>query len=114
MPHFILDCSENILELQEPKKVLEEVFESAFSTGLFGRYDIKVRMNPFKHSLVQGSDADFIHVFANIMEGRTNEQKSNLSRGIISELKKIFPEVQIISINVRDFEKATYCNKSMV
>ena len=114
MPHFILDCSENILELQEPKKVLEEVFESAFSTGLFGRYDIKVRMNPFKHSLVQGSDADFIHVFANIMEGRTNEQKSNLSKGIISELKKIFPEVQIISINVRDFEKATYCNKSMV
>jgi 5-carboxymethyl-2-hydroxymuconate isomerase len=29
-------------------------------------------------------------------------------------LKLIFPDVPIISINIRDFEKATYCNKSMV
>ena len=114
MPHFTLDCSENILELQEPKKVLEEVFESAFSTGLFGRYDIKVRMNPFKHSLVQGSDADFIHVFANIMEGRTTEQKNNLSKLIITKLKFMFPDVPIISINIRDFEKDTYCNRTMI
>ncbi|MGK0386621.1 MAG: 5-carboxymethyl-2-hydroxymuconate isomerase, partial [Patiriisocius sp.] len=41
-------------------------------------------------------------------------QKNNLSKMIITELKSIFPEVPIISINIRDFEKATYCNKSMV
>jgi len=26
----------------------------------------------------------------------------------------MFPDFPIISINIRDFEKATYCNKSMV
>lgn len=114
MPHFILDCSENILELQKPREVLEEVFETAFSTGFFERNDIKVRLNPFKHSLVQGYDADFIHVFANIMEGRTTEQKSFLSKMIVSKLYKLFPDVPIISINIRDFEKDTYCNRTMI
>tara|TARA_B110000879_G_C11075740_1_gene472641 strand:- start:172 stop:516 length:345 start_codon:yes stop_codon:yes gene_type:complete len=114
MPHFILDCSENILELQEPRKILEEVFETAFSTGLFGRNDIKVRLNPFKYSLVQSSDDDFIHVFANIMEGRTTEQKKVLSKRITSKLNQLFPKVPIISINIRDFEKSTYYNKTMI
>ena len=108
MPHFILDCSENILELQEPRKILEEVFE------LFGRNDIKVRLNPFKYSLVQSSDDDFIHVFANIMEGRTTEQKKALSKRITSKLNQLFPKVPIISINIRDFEKSTYYNKTMI
>ena len=114
MPHFILDCTETILELQEPKKIIEEVFETAYATGLFERNDIKVRLNPFKHSLVMSGDADFIHVFGNIMEGRTDGQKADLSKKMVSKLKELFPEVPIISINIRDFEKASYCNKTMV
>ena len=49
MPHFILDCSENILELKDPKELLDEVFDAAFSTGLFKRDAIKVRLNSFKY-----------------------------------------------------------------
>ena len=48
------------------------------------------------------------------MEGRTVSQKKNLSERIIIELKSMFSDVPIISMNIRDFEKATYCNKSMV
>lgn len=114
MPHFILDCTENILEIQKPKKVIEAVFETAFSTGLFDRDDIKVRLNPYKYSLVQSGEADFIHVFANIMEGRTEEQKTELSYAIVTTLHTLFPEVPIISMNIRDFESASYCNKSMI
>ena len=114
MPHFILDCSENILELQEPRKVIEVVFEVAFETGLFERNDIKVRLNPFKYSLVQSGESDFIHVFGNIMEGRTVEQKANLSKQIVSSLNNLFPKVPIISMNIRDFEKASYSNKNMI
>ena len=114
MPHFILDCTERILEIQDPQKVIKAVFETAFETGLFGRNDIKVRLNPFKHSLVQGGDADFIHVFGNIMEGRTDIQKANLSKVIVKQLNNMFPEVSIISMNIRDFEKKSYCNKTMI
>jgi len=114
MPHFIVDCSENILELKDPKEILDEVFESAFSSGLFSRDAIKVRLNPFKHSLVLGGDLDFIHVFGNIMEGRTLEQKADLSRKIVSKLNQLFPEVPIISMNIRDLEKSSYINKTML
>ena len=114
MPHFILDCSESILEKQKPRKVIEAVFETAFSTGLFDRDDIKVRLNPYKYSLVQSGEADFIHVFGNIMEGRTEEQKAKLSYAIVATLNTLFPEVPIISMNIRDFEMASYCNKSMI
>ena len=114
MPHFILDCTDNILEIREPKVVLEAILETAFSTGLFKRNDIKVRMNPFKYSLVQEGENDFIHVFGNIMEGRTDEQKANLSKLIVKNLAQLFPNVPIISMNIIDFAKASYCNKTMV
>lgn len=114
MPHFVIDCSENILNLKSPEKIMQAVYDTAESTGLFDPVDIKVRINPFRYYNTGNTKDDFIHIFANIMEGRTTDQKSNLSKKIISQLKVMFPEVPILSINIRDFEKATYCNKSMV
>ena len=63
MPHFVIDCSMQILEKTLPEDIL---------------------------------------------------QKGNLSKQIVKALKAIFLEVPIISINIREFEKAIYCNKEMV
>ncbi len=115
MPHFVIDCSENILKLNTPENTLIEVHNAAVKSGLFDEDDIKVRFNSFnEHYLVGGKKNDFIHVFANVMEGRTTEQKEKLSKEIIRQLKAIFPSIDFIAINIRDFEKATYCNKTMV
>jgi len=93
---------------------MQSVYDVAAASGLFEEGDIKVRIHPFEHYTIGNTKANFLHIFANIMEGRNSKQKRMLSQGIISELKKMFPEVPIISINIRDFEKATYCNRSMV
>jgi len=114
MPHFVIECSENIINIKSPKEIIQKVYDTAESTHLFDKGDIKVRINPFKYYNIGNTEDDFIHIFANIMEGRTIAQKKNLSNRIIVELKSMFPEIPIISINIRDFEKATYCNKSMV
>ncbi|WP_299256932.1 5-carboxymethyl-2-hydroxymuconate Delta-isomerase [uncultured Aquimarina sp.] len=114
MPHFVIDCSENIIKLESPKNIIQKVYDTAESTDLFDKGDIKVRINPFEFYTIGNTKDDFIHIFANIMEGRTSAQKKNLSEKIITELKLMFPSVPIISINIRDFEKVTYCNKSMV
>ena len=114
MPHFVIDCSENIIKLESPEKIIKKVYDTAESTDLFEKGDIKVRIHPFKYYNIGNTKNDFIHIFANIMEGRTSAQKKNLSERIITELKSMFPDIPIISINIRDFEKATYCNKSMV
>jgi len=114
MPHFVIDCSEQIIKLKSPESIMQKVYDTARLTELFIPEEIKVRINPFQNYNIGGTKDNFIHVFANIMEGRNTEQKASLSKRIVTELNTMFPEVPIISINIRDFEKATYCNKSMV
>ena len=117
MPHFIIDCSESILSLADPDELMQSVYDAAESTGLFttrGVGGIKVRLRPYKHFTNVDGDEHFVHVFANIMEGRTQEQKKALSEKVVRALKRLLPGIDIISMNIRDFEKATYCNASMV
>ncbi|HTF04093.1 MAG TPA: 5-carboxymethyl-2-hydroxymuconate Delta-isomerase [Bacteroidia bacterium] len=114
MPHFIIDCSEKILESCSVEKLLSTVHDTADSTGLFKKGDIKVRVQPYKYFTVANTQSDFIHVFGHIMQGRTTEQKADLSKRIVAKLKIMFPDVPVISMNVSGFEKATYYNRSVV
>lgn len=114
MPHFIIDCSSNVLEKQPAYVILETVFNTAESTNLFARNDIKVRVRSFEEYKLADDKNGFIHVFAYIMEGRTSDQKLNLSQSIVRSLKDLFPEISILSMNIMDFEKSSYCNKSLI
>jgi 5-carboxymethyl-2-hydroxymuconate isomerase len=114
MPHFILDCSENILNIVNPDELMQEVHNLAEGTNLFTKGDIKVRLNPYKYYNVGNIKNNFIHVFAYILQGRTIEEKANLSKIIVGKLKFLFPQLSVISLNVVDFEKDTYCNKGMI
>jgi 5-carboxymethyl-2-hydroxymuconate isomerase len=114
MPHFIIDCNEQILRLHAAEFIMKEVHDTAESTGLFKKGDIKVRIRTFEHYNVGNTKNDFIHVFGNIMEGRTTEQKADLTKRIVTKLKAMFPEVPVISMNVREFEKATYTNRNLI
>lgn len=117
MPHFIIDCSSSVLGLVDPDELMRSVYEAAESTGLFassGVGGIKVRLNPYTYFVNVDAREHFVHVFANIMEGRTQDQKKALSEIVVRTLKELLPAVDIISMNIRDFEKATYCNSAMV
>ena len=80
MPHFIIDCSENIIKQNSPDELMQAVFDVAEATGLFAVNDIKVRIRPYKYFKLATGKQDFIHIFGNIMEGRSTEQKAQLSR----------------------------------
>lgn len=114
MPHFIIDCSENIIRQKSPSEIMQAVYEVAEATGLFALNDIKVRIQPYSYFKLGNDKKDFIHIFGYIMQGRTTEQKSRLSKAIIKRLNTMFPEISILSTNVQDFEKATYCNKTII
>jgi 5-carboxymethyl-2-hydroxymuconate isomerase len=117
MPHFIIDCSESVLSLADPDELMRSVYAAAEATGLFARAGvggIKVRLRPYRYFTNVDAREHFVHVFANIMEGRTRAQKKALSEKVVRALKELLPAVEIISMNVRDFEKATYCNATMV
>lgn len=90
---------------------MHAVYETAYATGLFGPTAIKVRITPYKEYYPKDN---FIHIFGNIMEGRTIKQKKELSTNTIKILKEMFPSIKVISMNIIDFEKATYRNLSMI
>lgn len=48
------------------------------------------------------------------MEGRTADQKNTLSEIIVAGLNQLFPELTVISLNIRDFENQGYFNKNML
>ena len=112
MPHFIIDCSENVIQQKSPDEIIQAVYDVADATGLFVANDIKVRLRPYQYFKLGEAKKDFIHIFGNIMEGRSTEQKANLSKKIIERLNEMFPDISILSINIREFEKATYSNKA--
>ena len=114
MPHFVIDCSENVIEQKTPEEIMQTVYDVAESTGLFAENDIKVRISPYKYYKLGKTKEGFIHVFGNIMEGRNTEQKAELSKKIIEKLNQMFPDISILSMNIREFEKATYSNKALI
>ena len=114
MPHFLIDCSESIFVLHSEEQIIEQVHLAAKSTELFNENDIKVRVNSFKKYSTGNKIENFIHVFANIMEGRSNEQKADLTKKIVQELTSMFPTVPNIGANIIEFENANYCNRNML
>ena len=114
MPHFLIDCSESLFKLHSEEQIIEQVHFAAKSTELFNENDIKVRVSAFKKYSTGNKIEDFIHVFANIMEGRNDEQKSGLSKKIVKGSTTMFPTVPDIGANVIEFEISNYCNRTML
>jgi 5-carboxymethyl-2-hydroxymuconate isomerase len=79
MPHFIIDCSETIMQQQAPDDIMQAVYDAAEATGLFAVGDIKVRLHPYHYFKLGPGKNDFMHIFGYIMEGRSTEQKANLA-----------------------------------
>jgi 5-carboxymethyl-2-hydroxymuconate isomerase len=113
MPHFIIECSEDILSVKKPGEIMEAVYEVADATGLFAKNDIKVRLTPYTHYKLGELKKDFIHIFGYIMEGRSITERSGLSTKIIERLNEMFPGISFLSMNIMEFEMATYSNKSL-
>lgn len=114
MPHFVIECSDNVLDLKPAREILQAVYQEAQASGLFAKNDIKVRIHPYQNYKIGEGKEHFLHVFAYIMEGRSSEQKATLSKRIVAVLNELLPELSILSMNVTDFDKATYCNKAVI
>ncbi len=114
MPHFIIDCSQDILQQRTPDELMDAVYEVADATGLFAPNDIKVRLHPYPYYRLGAGKNNFLHVFGYIMQGRNTEQKANLSKQISIRLSELLPDISFLSVNINDFEAATYSNKALI
>lgn len=114
MPHFVIECSSNVLAMQPAEVIMKTVYAAAESTGLFAPNDIKVRIRSYDHYKLGDGKNSFLHIYTSIMEGRTTTQKAALSNIIIQKLSPLLADISFLSMNVSEFEQATYCNKSLI
>lgn len=114
MPHFVVDCSQGVLQIHNDESIITRLHRVASASGLFEESDIKVRVRPFLSYAIGGGREDFIHTFAWIMQGRSVEQRAALSKAIVSELAEMFPLLPRIAANIAEFERATYFNRAMM
>lgn len=113
MPHVVIECSEKILTLQDPDKLVQAVYDTVVSVDGFPN-NVMVRIIPFKHFITIGSKDNFIYICASILEGRSTDQKKELSTKVVTLLKGMFPELSKISMTFREFDRATFTNNSMI
>ena len=93
---------------------MQAVYDVAEATGLFAVNDIKVRLRRYQYFKLAEGKRNFIHIFAYVMEGRSAIQKQNLAKRIIERLNDMFPATTILSINIAEFETATYSNRALI
>ncbi len=114
MPNFIVDCPQEFTSKHKPVSLMQTISDAAEATGLFNPQDIKVRLRPYAYYLVANQQQDFMHVFGYIREGRTDDQKTMLSRQIVGTLKQLYPEIPVISMNILEFDHVSYVNTRML
>jgi 5-carboxymethyl-2-hydroxymuconate isomerase len=97
MPHFVVDCSQAVLDSVSPDSLIRAIDGVASSSGLFRSYDsVKVRVHPFEHYSEAGAATDFIHVMAYV-GGLNQNDSGNLADSLIAAVKEQAPSVPIVT-----------------
>ena len=108
VPHCLIEYAKDVENQVEISKLVEAVFNGAYSSELFDSAQIKTRALAFEHYMVGNRKSDFIHVTLSILSGRTNEQKAQLSMLVLSQLKSLSLQATSLTVDVRDLDRASY------
>jgi 5-carboxymethyl-2-hydroxymuconate isomerase len=115
MPHCILEYSNNIIDEPNWAELLKVLHEALMGTGLFVLADIKSRV--IKHDIyfVGGGNADhaFVTLDVQILSGRSDETKSEISQAIQPILAQAFRQTFAqmrcsITVQVSDIHQPSY------
>lgn len=110
MPHLILEHSANIESHIMQSEVIQHLHATMIASGLFNASDVKSR-SYCTHNFAVGEKAmngSFGHVSIYLLEGRTQEQKINLTQSIRKTLGEHLHGVDQLSVDIRDMVRDTY------
>ncbi|PKN30109.1 MAG: 5-carboxymethyl-2-hydroxymuconate isomerase [Deltaproteobacteria bacterium HGW-Deltaproteobacteria-21] len=94
MPHCILEYSANVVDRPDVTRLLKEIHDALMATGLFTLTDIKSRVLRHEQYFIGDGDPDraFVTLNVQILQGRSDEVKAQISEPALQVLKRAFPE----------------------
>ena len=111
MPHCLIECPKELNNIISFDVLAEAVHDAAESSGLFIKGDVKSRIVTSEHYVVGGKKDHYVHVVAQLLSGRTIGQRKHLSESIAKVLCELLPDVEMLSVEVREIEKQVYSNR---
>ncbi|MCE0780192.1 5-carboxymethyl-2-hydroxymuconate Delta-isomerase [Pseudomonas sp. NMI542_15] len=112
MPHCIIDCPASLAERVGEQTLLAAVHDAIDASGLFKPGDIKARLNTLSHYRCGAGQDDFVHVALYLFAGRSAEQRRSLASAGVAALVGLLPEVEALSMDVREMTRETFVNRS--
>jgi len=110
MPHMTIEYTKGLEKKVQPNALVKAVFDGACASALFNNDLVKTRAIGYDHYQYGLTSNDFLHVTAKILSGRTVEQKSTLSRAILSQLQSLLGKIEPLTVTVEvvDIEKESH------
>lgn len=115
MPHCILEVSDNLLDQPDWTGLLRTINETLAGTGLFAVADIKSRA--LRHAVFAigdgASDQAFVTLNVQILSGRTDDVKVQLSEALLPVLRAAFPQTFAhmkcsLTVQITDIHRPSY------
>jgi 5-carboxymethyl-2-hydroxymuconate isomerase len=108
MPHFVIEYSRGLEKTVDLDAVMTAAHEAGAESGIMNPDDIKVRAIAYDVFRFAGNIESFIHVTVSLLEGRSDRQKEHLSVLLRERLARCCPEIDSISIDVRNMNATAY------
>lgn len=110
MPNLIMEYSNSVEERVNIPSLLEDVHQVALQSGLFNLASVKSRAIRVNDWMIgeEGNSDDFIHICVELLDGRSEEQKSVLSQQLIEALQVHAAHVRSLTVNIREMDRACF------
>ena len=108
MPNLVLEYSNSVDERVNIQGLLEDLPQDTLNWGLFDVPSVKSRSLRCHNWLVgdEEDNVDFVHISFELLSGRTEEQKRELSRLLMQTLQEQASHIRSLTVNIRDMDKS--------
>lgn len=110
MPNLVMEYSNSVDDRVNVQGLLEDLHHIALNCGLFDVGAVKSRALRCHHWLIgdEADSVDFIHISFELLDGRTAEQKRDLSRQLMAVLQTQASHIRSLTVNIRDMDKECF------
>ena len=111
MPHIVIEYAQSLDATLDLNALVKAVYDGAGRSDLFEPETIKVRAIAFQHYLVAGEVQSFIHLRAQILSGRSEAQKKQLSQCLLEGIEPLATTVTSLTVDVVDMDRFCYAKR---
>lgn len=108
MPHMTVELGGIDDSTEKIEQLFDRLIEAYSKSDALVPANVKLRANIFDHVRVAGKHGQFVHIGLALMRGPSKEQQSSLSQLLWEAADSSFPEVENISVEIREMEPVTY------